>query len=546
MRPMTRGVVAAVESLAATAGAEVLRAGGNAADAAVAAAFAEGVVNPIYCGIGGGFHGIFWDASSKEAFVVSSGGYAPGKARPDMWRGTGRAGAIWSVAGQQNALGYQASMVPGFVRGAELAWKRFGSGNVGWSELLQPAIRLAVDGFAVYPYLYRLWLSPSEYMRGFIEGSHGPSILGHTEASRRIYLHDDGSVYEIGETLIQRDYGNTLMRLAEQGAGEFYEGLIAREIADDFRRNGGLLDEDDLRSYQATLETPIVGTFKNYSVLTESSPSVGPLTIELLNILEGYDLPSYGFNTASYLDLLARAIRLVFRDRLAHLGDPKFVDVPLARLLSKEYAAECRDRLARRPGSAEPDPKVTLRRAPRTEETTHVTVVDETGNGAAITHSLGQSSGVVTPGLGFLHNSHMEMFDPVPGSRNSIAPHKRPITGGGPALFLRHGELALLIGSPAGARKVTAMVQAFLAMEEFGLSLEEAVGVDRIHAEDEPDVVIVEPHFPPEPLLGLAQLGHKVRFEWYTARLAGVLRDASGALSGGSDPRGDRGLAIVD
>lgn len=543
---MTCGVVAAVESLAADAGAEILRAGGNAADAAVAAAFAEGVVNPIYCGIGGGFHGIFWDSSSKEAFVVSSGGCAPGKARPDMWRGTGRAGAIWSVTGQQNALGYQASMVPGFVRGADLAWKRFGSGRVGWSELLQPAIRLAVDGFAVYPYLYRLWLPASEYMRGFIEGSHGPTILGHTDASRRIYLHDDGNVYEIGETLIQRDYGNTLMRLAEQGAGEFYEGLIAREIADDFRRNGGLLDEDDLRSYQATLESPIAGTFKNYSVLTESSPSVGPLTIELLNILEGYDLPSYGFNTASYLDVLARAIRLVFRDRLAHLGDPMFVDVPLARLLSKEYAAECRDRLARRPGSAEADPQVTLPRAPRTEETTHVTVVDEAGNGAAITHSLGQSSGVVTPGLGFLHNSHMEMFDPVPGSRNSIAPHKRPITGGGPALFLRHGELALLIGSPAGARKVTAMVQAFLAMEEFGLSLEEAVGVDRIHAEDEPDVVIVEPHFPPEPLLGLAQLGHKVRFQWYTARLAGVLRDASGTLFGGSDPRGDRGLAIVD
>jgi len=156
------------------------------------------------------------------------------------------------------------------------------------------------------------------------------------------------------------------------------------------------------------------------------------------------------------------------------------------------------------------------------------------------------SSGVVTPGLGFQHNCHMAMFDPVPGRRNSIMPGKRPITGGGPVLFTRDGKPFLLIGSPAGARKVTALTQALLNVVDFGMPLQDAVSADRIHVEDEPGIVIVEPHADPEPLPALARLGHRIRFEWYTARLEAVLRDpGTGALAGGTDPRGDRGLATV-
>jgi gamma-glutamyltranspeptidase/glutathione hydrolase len=286
---------------------------------------------------------------------------------------------------------------------------------------------------------------------------------------------------------------------------------------------------------------PLRATFRDLTVLTEPAPTVGPVTVEILNILEGWDLRSLGWNTATYLDRLARAMHLAFRDRLTLLGDPDFVDVPVDRMVSKDYAAELR-RTIEDGSDLEPVPE----RQASPEETTHVSVMDGAGNAAAITHSLGMSSGVVTPGLGFQYNCHMVMFDPVPGRRNSIMPGKRPITGGGPVLFMKDQQPFLLIGSPAGARKVTALTQALLNVLDFGMPIQEAVSVDRIHVEDQPGIVIVEPHFDPRPLIGLAHQGHRIRFEWYTARLEAVLRDpATGALAGGTDPRGDRGLAVV-
>lgn len=539
---MTAGVVAAIEQLAADVGGSILRAGGNATDAAVATAFAQGVVDPIYCGIGGGFHGIFRDGSTGRTLVISAGGRAPRAARPDMWRLTDKWGALWRVEGERNRLGYEASMIPGFVRGAAEAVRLFGSGHVGWRDLIAPAVRLAAEGFEVYPYLYRLWMPSTDRMRGFIETGDGPRILSTTEECKRIYLHEDGSVYEVGERLIQSDYARTLQRIADQGPDDFYEGETARLFTDDFQRNGGLIDAADLRSYRADVAEPLIGTYAGYPVLTEPPPTVGPVILEILNVLEGWDLKDLGWNTPAYLDRLARTMHLAFRDRMTQLGDPDFVDVPIQRLLSKEYAADLRRAVERR----EPEAVGWARGAHSApSETTHVSAVDEQGNGAAITHSIGMSSGVVTPGLGFQHNSNMAMFDPVAGSRNAIAPGKRPITGGGPVLFLKDGDLALLIGSPAGARKVTAITQAFLNTELFGMTLPEAVSADRIHVEDEPGIVIVEPHFEPRALGGLARLGHAIRFESYTARLAGVARRPDGALVGASDPRGDRGLSVV-
>jgi gamma-glutamyltranspeptidase/glutathione hydrolase len=537
---VTGGVVACVERLAAEAGAGVLRAGGNAADAAVAVAFAQGVVDPIYCGIAGGFHGLFHDRATGRTRVVSAGGRAPLAAREDMWKPDGRWGAMWTVEGKRNRLGYEASMTPGFVRGAYEALTRFGSGAVGWRRVIEPAIALAAEGFEVYPYLYRLWMPRTEHMSNFLESEEGTTVLGFTPACAEIYLHSDGSVYEVGERLVQRDYAATLERIAERGPDEFYVGATARRMVADFEANGGLLTAEDLRGFQAEVSEPLAASFRDLTVLTEPAPTVGPVTVELLNILEGWDLAALGWNSPAYLDRLARAMRAAFADRLELLGDPGFVPIDDARMVSKAYAAEVRRAIEAgvEPGTAAPS-------LPRSE-TTHVSVMDADGNAAAITHSIGMSSGVVTPGLGFQHNCHMVMFDPVPGRRNSIQPGKRPITGGGPALFLRDGEPVLLIGSPAGARKVTALTQALLNWLDFGMPIDRAVAVDRIHAEDEPGVVIVEPHFDPAPLTGLAGLGNRIRFDWYTARLAAVARDpATGSLTGASDPRGDRGLAVV-
>jgi gamma-glutamyltranspeptidase / glutathione hydrolase len=538
---MTAGVIASVESLAAEAGAEILRAGGNATDAAVATAFAQGVVDPIYCGIAGGFHGIFHDAEGGVTQVISAGGRAPSAARAEMWRPSGQWGAMWTVEGNRNRLGYEASMVPGFVRGAHEAFTRFGSGRVGWAQLIQPAIRFALDGFEVYPYLYRLWMPRTDRIQNFLESEEGTTVLGFTEACREIYLHPDGSVYRIGQRLVQADYGRTLARIASNGPDEFYEGETAHLMADDFQRNGGLITLADLSAYRAEVVEPLQATFRDLELLTEPAPTVGPVTVEILNVIEGWDLKALGWNSPAYLDRLARAMNAAFIDRLTLLGDPDFVDVDQDRLVSKAYAAEIRETIDRgisaSPLAAEPAHR---------DETTHVSAMDAAGNAAAITHSLGMSSGVVHPGLGFQENCHMVMFDPVPGHRNSIAPGKRPITGGGPVLFMRDGSPYLVIGSPAGARKVTAIVQVLLNIEDFGMDLPSAVAAERIHAENDPMTVMVEPHFDPQALLGLARLGHRIEFEWYTARLAGVMRDpVSATLTGGSDPRGDRGLVVV-
>ncbi len=534
------GVVTSVEDLAADAGAAVLRAGGNATDAALATAFAQGVVDPIYCGIAGGFHGIFHDARRGETRVISAGGVAPLAARDDLWTPVGRWGAMWTVEGDRNRYGYQASMVPGFIRGAWEAFDRFGSGRVTWADLIEPAIALATDGFPVSPYLYRLWMPRTDRMPNFLESGDGPRVLNETKECARVYLKADGSVYGIGETLRLPDYANTLSRIAEQGPDEFYVGETGARIAADFQANGGLLSEQDLRDYRPEIEEPIHATFRDLGVLTESSPSVGPVTVEILNIIEGWDLAPLGWNSAEYLDLIARAMHVGFVDRHEVLGDPRFVDVPQERLLSKAYAAKRRGDIER--ASSQLDRPT----APLSSGTTHTSVMDAPGNAAAITHSLGMSSGVVTPGLGFQHNCHMVMFDPAPGQRNSIAPGKRPITGGGPMLFMRNESPWLVIGSPAGARKVSAIVQVLLDVLDFNMPLAEAVAADRIHVEDEPGVVMVEPHFDPTSLVDLARLGHQIRFDWYSARIGAVMRDlVSGKLTGASDPRGGRGLAVV-
>ena len=519
----------------------MLRKGGNATDAAIAAAFAQGVVDPIYCGIGGGFHGLFRDGRTGEVAVVNGGGRAPASAREDMWTVTGRWGAIWTVEGAHNRFGYQASMIPGFVAGAWEAHQRFGSGVVTWREIIEPSIALAENGFRVYPYLYRLWMPATDRMRNFLESDDGPTVLSQNEECARIYLKEDGSVYKVGELLVQTDYARTLERIAENGAVEFYQGVTADLMAADFAANGGLISRDDLANYQIDVIEPLRTRFRNLDVYTEPPPTVGPVTAQILNVIDGVDLAAFGWNSPAYLAFLAKAMHIGFRDRMELLGDPDFVDVPLEKLLSAEYASGIRQ-------SIDDDLKVgeTTRPDPLpVSETTHASTMDELGNAAAITHSLGMSSGVVTPGLGFQHNCHMIMFDPTPGRRNSIAPGKRPITGGGPVLFQRDGEPWLLIGSPAGARKVTALTQATLNMLDFGMDPQTAVSVDRIHVEDEPEVVIVEPHFDPNTLMGLADMGFDVRFEWYTARLGAVERTPNGELRGGSDPRGGRGLKKV-
>ncbi|HSJ52141.1 MAG TPA: gamma-glutamyltransferase, partial [Anaerolineae bacterium] len=498
---MSSSMVVCAEPLAAEAGAAMLRRGGNAMDAAVAASFAQGVTNPMLCGIGGKGVMTVYHAATGEMSGIRFWGEAGSKAHAALFAAdyAGQEGAVtgYVVKGDRNCLGYESIMVPGFVQGIYEGWQRFRSRRLAWGDLLEPAVRLARDGFEVYPYLYRFW-GPD----GIGDRIDGLTRLTVTAASAAIYTHH-GRVYSPGECLIQADLGRTLERIARQGPETFTTGEIAEAIAADMEANGGLFTLQDLAEYRVLIGEPIIGTYRGYQVLSDRPPGCGVLLVELLNVVEGWDVRAMGWNSPEYLDKLSRAMQLVFADRARTMADPRFVHVPVDRLTSKNYAAELRHKIDTGQDLREP-----AGQGVGGGGTTHLSVLDRDGNAVSITHTLGMSSGVVTPGLGFQYNNDMDAFDPLPGRNNSIAPGKMPVNGGAPSILLKDGQVAMVIGSPAGALKLTAELQAIVNVIDFGMGMQEAVSALRIHSEDEKRVIVVEPSFPAELGAALEAMGN--------------------------------------
>jgi gamma-glutamyltranspeptidase / glutathione hydrolase len=535
------GAIAAVESEGARAGAEAFALGGNAADAAIAAAFAQSVVDPMRCSIGGGAHVLYYDAATRRGVTIDAGGVAPGGATSTMFTLEAQWENAYVVTDRLNRWGYRAQVVPGFVAGLQRLFDEFGSMRVSWRQLIAPAIRLAGEGFAVHPHLYAAWQPESAPSNESVLSGDGYTALSYTEESRRVFLHDDGSVYRIGEVLRQPDLARTLESIADEGADAFYRGEIAERIGEDFAANDGLLSLQDLHAFAPVVEAPVECAFGHYRVLTESAPSIGPTILQILRILDGWDLGELGWNTPEYLDKLANAMYLALCERDEFAGDPLFVDVALERLLSSDHARELRELAGARHRHISQE--VAFEGA---RETTHVAAIDTAGNACGVTHSVGLGTGIVTPGLGFMHNCHMVNFDPRPGTPNEIAPGKRGTQGGAPVIVLAGDEPVLSMGSPAGAYKITALVQVFLNVAVFGMTISEAVAADRIHVRTVPDAVVVERRFDPRAAVALAQCGHDIVLDDYGARVAAVSRDpASGELVAASDPRGDRGAAMV-
>jgi gamma-glutamyltranspeptidase/glutathione hydrolase len=510
-------------------------------DAAVGAAVTQCVVDPLHCGIAGVGVLIAWSASRRETTCIRFWGPVGSLGRPDVFvhdliaRGPGQAPR---VKGFRNRRGHASVVVPGFMRGVAEGFRRLGSGSVSWADIVAPAARIARAGFVVDDYVARYWdpegLNIDDY----------PALerLNATAACAEIYLKD-GRPYRAGERLVQRDFGRSLERLAAAGPDDFYEGEIASAIGADFAKHGGLFTRDDLARYRPLAGEPLWGTFDSLTVASDPPPGSGVQVIELLNILEGVDLRSLGWNSPRYQDTLARAMRQVFADRRAYMADPRFHPVPVARLTSKGYAAEVRSRVLAGHGPVM-DAPAPEHVSPGHEGTTHVSVVDGEGNAAAITHTNHDGSGVVVPGFGFMFNNDMNSFDPIPGQRNSIGPGKMPVTGGAPTLLFRGQELAMVIGSPAGPLKVTAIAQTLINVLWFGMSLADAVAAERIHCEGA--AIVLEPAFPEEKAEALRRLGNPVTRSGYTARLAAIYRPPGGTWQAGTDPRGGGGLAIVD
>lgn len=530
-------VIAAPQPVAVEEGAKVLRAGGNAVDAAVAAAFVQGIVDPTNCGMGG-WGVIHIRPASGASQVIEFYSPIPKGMRPDQFAGdvTGEPGRwnVFPVRGWANNIGYKAVGVPGTVKGLAEALHRFGT--LPWERVLEPAIRWAEEGVLVDREL-------ADRLAGVLDPADGgPQMLDRitaTPAAAALYTRG-GRPLPQGELLVHREAAGTMRRLASSGPDDFYRGAVASAIAEDFARGGGFVTEDDLREQRTRSSRPIIGTYRGYSVETSRPPTGGVTLLEILNILEGFDLAALGHNTADYIHVLAEAFRCAFADRVEHVGDPLFVEVPTERLASKEHAAAWRTRIDMRRRLELPRP--TSLRVPSGPSTTHISVVDGAGNAVSLTHTNAlSSSGVVTPGLGFLYNNSVALFNPFPGHANSMAGGRMRANGAAPTMVYRDGELVLAVGSPGGHGIITGVAQTIVNALDFGMSATEAVGASRIHCEHGP--IQVETRIPRLVCEDLARRGHEVQntltaYGYTTGAIQLVLVDPrTGALAAAADPR---------
>lgn len=533
-------MIVAAEPVAAEAGARVLMSGGNAIDAAVTCAFVQMVVNPQMCGLGGYALATIRLPGEPAArtILLDAPALAGARATADMWEQRlirpNPDGWGFFLEGKVNDAGYQSICSPGTVRGLATLLERYGTRP--WAQVIEPAARTADEGFMVDSHLATRWKTRSPYPEGC---SLLDYVLMNPEA-RRIYLNAEGRPYDEGERLRNPDYARTLRRLAERGPDDFYTGELAREIAEDLAANDALVTAEDLAGYAVRDEAPVTGTYRGYTVVTSQSPHGGPTLIEILNILEGYDLASLGHNSPAYILTVAMAMKAAFADRGRYIGDPRFVDVPLDLLTGKERAAQWRERIdAGQPIASDSLDVVGA-------GTTHVSVVDSSGMCVSLTHSLGMSSGVITPGMGFMYNNSMVNFHPLAGHRNSIAPGKGRSTGMAPTIVYRGDQPALVIGAPGASRIITGVLQVILNVLDFGMSAGEAVMAARFDCQGER--IVVQNRIPEYVCEEVRRRHPVVRIPQSHGAIGLVqaitIDPASGRLAGGADT-GSSGMALL-
>ena len=517
-------IVVCPEPLAAEAGAEIFRKGGSAVDAALGTAYAQTVVSPAMTTIAStGVMNLFHAPTGRNV-IVDFLDRAGSAARSDMFVGA-QPGDI--------LFGYESILVPTFVRGTQTAFEVFGSRRVSWDTILEPAIRYAEEGFPVYPYMHQYWRADNPVQQTGCPFD-GRGMLSTTRACADVFTVN-GRVHHIGERLVQPDLARVLRRLAREGPEDFYTGEIGRRMAEDLEQNGAPVTARDLAACRVEMREPLRGSYRGLTIATDPPPAIGAQLVALLNVLEGYDLRSLGQGMPAYYDLMARALYLVFAERTRFV-EPD-IDSSLSELLvSKEHAADLRAAIGEVPRRA-PMPPAGL------AGTTQVTTYDDEGSAVSMTHTVCFGSGVVTPGLGFMYNNGMSMFDPRPGQVNSVAPGKRPISGGGPAIVFQGEQVRMVLGSPHGGRKTSAMAHVIVSIVDFGVSPSAAVASARIHCENDPLELRVDAFFPRDVRQELQCRGYRLREDTYGGRVCLVDVDPrTGKASGASDPRGDGGL----
>jgi len=501
-------VVASVHELASRAGVEMMQARGNAIDAAVATGFALAVVHPQAGNIGGGGFMLIRMADGKVHFIDYRE-KAPAAATENMYLD-----AKGEVIPNASLVGYKAAGVPGSVAGLAYAEKKYG--KLSLAQVMAPAIKLARDGFAL------AWEDVDD-----LHDKH----LAEFPKSRRIFQRD-GHYYEQGEILRQPELARTLEQISAN-PDDFYKGAMAREIAASVQKGGGLITADDLAHYEVKEREPVRGTYRGYEIISAPPPSSGGvMLIEILNILEGYNLAALGNRTAKSIHLTAEAFRRASFDKSEFMGDPDFSRIPVAQLIDKRYAEAWRDSID--PNHASPSnslkrpeifskleqyAKVT---APESPDTTHFSVVDAEGNAVAVTTTLNDEFGsrATVLGMGFLLNDEMDdfaskqgvpnLYGLIQGPANVIAPGKRPLSSMVPTIVVKDGKPFLVLGSPGGARIPTTVANILMGVIDYGMDTQEAVNAPRFHHQWEPDQISVEQWFSPDTVEKLRQMGHKV------------------------------------
>lgn len=544
-----KGMVASVHVLASEAGVAMMKAGGNAIDAAVATGFALAVVHPSAGNIGGGgfmlirMHG-------GAAHFLDFREKAPGKAHAKIFQND-----KGDVIPQLSRVGYLAVGVPGSVKGLVHAQKKFG--KLSLDQVMAPAIRLARDGYAL-DWSDARAMSSDKGLASFAD-------------SRRIF-QNDGKGWKAGEVFKQPQLARTLERIAA-APDDFYTGKMAREIAEFMQAGGGLITLDDLRRYDVVEREPVRGTYRGLQIISAPPPSSGGIAlIETLNILEGFDIAKAGFGSAEAVHLVTEAYRRAFYDRAQFLGDPEFSSLPVAELTHGSYAVDWRasidpqraSKSARleRPKLSAPLTAYAKKNpvtAPAAEplETTHYSVVDEAGNAVAVTTTLngGYGAKVAIGSLGFLLNNEMDdfaakvgvpnMFGLIQGEANLVGPHKRPLSAMTPTIVLKDDKLWLVLGSPGGPTIITTVANILIGVADFGLDIQQAVNAPRFHHQWIPDEIRLErSRFSPDTVKLLEARGHSINYGLGGDGECIQIDLATGLRLGASDARNDSGKAV--
>lgn len=560
----SQGMVTSASAIASEVGVEIMRKGGNAVDAAVATGLALTVTYPRAGNIGGGGFLVLRLADGRVT-TIDFREMAPAGASRDMYLD-----AKGDVAPGRSTVGYLASGVPGTIAGFALALEKYGSGKVTWADVVEPARRLAAEGFAVTPALARD-LRASE------------RLLGQFVDSKRVFLRN-GQPFEAGERFVQADLGRTFERIKTAGPREFYEGETARLIAADMAAHGGLITQADLKAYRAIERPAIRGRYRGHEIITMPPPSSGGIALlQMFGMVEPHDVAALGHNSAAKIHLFVEAMRRAFRDRAEFLGDPDFVNVPVAGLLDRAYIqglmanfdpAKATPSEGLAPGSpagAKPLALTTpiAHLADESVETTHFSVVDAAGNVASCTYTLNglYGSGVTATGTGILLNNEMDdftskvgvknMFGLIQGEANAIAPGKRPLSSMTPTIVLKDGKPFLVTGSPGGPTIINTTFLIISNVIDHSMRVTQAVDAPRFHHQWQPDVVNIEPFLTSADTTALLTAkGHKLAARKLypndpesTARYSGdgesiLIDPATGRLLGASDPRSPDAAAV--